>query len=81
MIYKKRTILNVGYYLYGSKVHILVVNFDKLLFLKRYKNINKLRNLEIKDMRIYDLICKLLKYRLQYLYNCVLKLKKSKKKG
>jgi len=42
MIFKKRKILNLGYYLYGIKNHILIIDCDKLLFLKKYKNIDNI---------------------------------------
>lgn len=64
MIYKKRKILNIGFYLYGIKTQILSINCDKLLFLKKYKNIYDLIHLNINDVRIYPLIFKLLRFRI-----------------
>jgi hypothetical protein len=63
MIFKKRKILNLGHYLYGIKNQILVIDCDKLLFLKKYKNIYNIIHLKINDKRIYYLIYMLLKYR------------------
>ncbi len=67
MIYKKRKILNIGFYLYGIKSQILVIDCDKLLFLKKYKNINDIIHLKLKDKRIYFLLNILLKYRINYI--------------
>jgi len=67
MIYKKRKILNIGFYLYGIKSQILIIDCDKLLFLKKYKNINDIIHLKLKDKRMYFLINILLKYRINYI--------------
>jgi len=67
MIYKKRKILNIGIYLYGNKNHILIIDCDKLLFLKKYKNINDIIHLKVNDKRIYYILYILLKYRVKYI--------------
>jgi hypothetical protein len=67
MIYKKRRILSIGYYLYGIKSQILVMNCDKLLFLKKYKNIYDIIHLKINDVRIYPLMSLLLNFRIKYI--------------
>jgi len=67
MIFKKRKILNLGYYLYGIKNHILIIDCDKLLFLKKYKNIDNIIHLRVNDKRIYYLVYILLKYRITYI--------------
>jgi hypothetical protein len=67
MIIKKRKIQNIGFYLYGIKNHILIIDCDKLLFLKKYKNINNIIHLKINDKRIYYLLYILLKYRIKYI--------------
>lgn len=77
MIFKKRKILNIGYYLYGIKTQILKINCDKLLFLKKYKNIYKILLFQINDIRIYNLITILLKFRIKYIF---LKIEKQKRK-
>lgn len=64
MIYKKKKIINIGFYLYGLKIQILVIDCDKLLFLKKYKNINDIIHLKFKDKRIFNLIYMLLKYKI-----------------
>jgi len=67
MIFKKRKILNLGYYLYGIKNHILIIDCDKLLFLKKYKNIDDIIHLGLNDKRIYYLMGILLEYRVTYI--------------
>lgn len=78
MIYKKRKILNIGYYLYGIKSQILVMNCDKLLFLKKYKNIYDIIHLKINDVRIYPLMSLLLDFRIKYIKSGIKKYWKSK---
>lgn len=78
MIYKKRKILNIGYYLYGIKTQILVLNCDQLLYLKKYKNIYDLIHLKLNDIRIYPLINILLTFRMTHLKGGIKKYWKSK---
>lgn len=78
MIYKKRRILSIGYYLYGIKSQILVMNCDKLLFLKKYKNIYDIIHLKINDVRIYPLMSLLLNFRIKYIKSGIKKYWKSK---
>lgn len=78
MIYKKRNILNIGYYLYGIKNQILLLNCDKLLFLKKYKNIYNILHLKINDIRIYPFINILVNLRVKQIRNGVKKYWKPK---
>ena len=57
--------LRLGSYLYNKKIRIFLIDCDKLLFLKKYKNIQNLIKLKIKEKRIYVLIYIFLKYRIK----------------
>ena len=78
LIYKKRIIINIGYYLYGIRNQLLVINCDKLLFLKKYKNIYDIIHLKINDVRIYPFISILLKFRIKHIKNGIKKYRKTK---
>ncbi len=64
---KSKKLLKLGNFVYGIKIQILLIDCDKLLFLRKYKNLKNLKNLSLKDKRIYYLIFELLKYRIKYL--------------
>jgi hypothetical protein len=64
---KSKKLLKLGNFIYGNKIQILLVDTDKLLFLKKYKNLNNLIQISLKDKRIYSLLFKLLKYKIKYI--------------
>lgn len=64
---KKKEILKLGCFLYNLKMQILLIDCDKLLFLKKYKNIEDLMKIIIADKRIFYLIYKLLKHRVYHI--------------
>lgn len=64
---KSKRLLKLGNFIYGSKVQILLIDTDKLLFLKKYKNFKSLIKISLKDKRIYRLLFKLLKYKIKYI--------------
>ena len=39
---KNKKLLKLGNFIYGNKIQILLIDTDKLLFLKKYKNLNNL---------------------------------------
>ncbi len=59
--------LKIGSYLYNKKNKILFIDCDKLLFLKKYKNIQNIIKLKTKEKRIYIIIYYFLKFRVKYL--------------
>lgn len=67
MYNKSKKLLKLGNFIYGNKIQILLVDTDKLLFLKKYKNLNNLIQISLKDKRIYSLLFKLLKYKIKYI--------------
>jgi hypothetical protein len=64
---KNKKILKLGNFIYGNKIQLLLIDSDKLLFLKKYKNIKNLIQISIKDKRIYRLLFELIKYRVKYI--------------
>lgn len=64
---KNKKLLKLGNFIYGNKIQILLIDTDKLLFLKKYKNFNNLINISLKDKRIYRLIFELIKYKIKYI--------------
>jgi hypothetical protein len=66
-MFKSKKILKLGCLVYGSKVHLILIDCDKLLFLKKYKNMWNLVEVCLYEKRLYSLIYKLLKYRIKYL--------------
>ena len=64
---KSKRLLKLGNFIYGSKIQILLIDIDKLLFLKKYKNLKSLIKISFKDKRIYRLLFELLKYKIRYI--------------
>jgi len=64
---KNKKLLKLGNFIYGNKIQILLVDTDKLLFLKKYKNLNNLIKISLKDKRIYRLLFELIKYKIKYI--------------
>lgn len=64
---KNKKILKLGNFVYGNKIQILLIDTDKLLFLKKYKNLNNLIKISLKDKRIYRLLFELIKYKIKYI--------------
>jgi len=64
---KSKHMLKVGNFVYGKKIQILLIDSDKLLFLKKYKNLKDLIKICVKDKRIYRLLFELVKYRIKYI--------------
>jgi len=64
---KSKRLLKLGNFIYGNKVQILLIDTDKLLFLKKYKNIKSLIKISLRDKRIYRLLFELLKYKIKYI--------------
>ena len=67
MEHKNKKLLKLGNFIYSNKKQILLVDTDKLLFLKKYKNWNNLINISLKDQRIYRLLLELIKYKIRYI--------------
>jgi hypothetical protein len=67
MCKRSKKLLKLGNFIYGSKIQILLIDTDKLLFLKKYKNFNNLIKISLKDKRIYRLLFELLKYKIKYI--------------
>ena len=67
MYNKSKKLLKLGNFIYGNKIQILLIDTDKLLFLKKYKNWNNLINISLKDQRIYRLLFELIKYKIRYI--------------
>ena len=67
MVNKSKKLLKLGNFIYGSKVQILLIDTDKLLFLKKYKNLKDLIKIGLKDKRIYRLLFELIKYKVKYI--------------
>jgi hypothetical protein len=67
MVNKSKRLLKLGNFIYGSKVQILLIDTDKLLFLKKYKNLKDLIKIGLKDKRIYRLLFELIKYKVKYI--------------
>ncbi len=67
MINKSKKLLKLGNFIYGNKVQILLVDTDKLLFLRKYKNLKDLIKIGLKDKRIYRLLFELIKYKVKYI--------------
>lgn len=67
MYNKNKKLLKLGNFVYGNKIQILLIDTDKLLFLKKYKNLNNLINISLKDKRIYRLLFELIKYKIKYI--------------
>ncbi len=59
--------MKLGGYFYSKKIQILWIDCDKLLFLKKYKNIKNIIEAKILEKRIYILIYYFLKYRIKHI--------------
>jgi hypothetical protein len=59
-------LLKLGNFVYGNKIQILLIDTDKLLFLKEYKNFNNLIKISLNDKRIYRLLFELIKYKIKF---------------
>lgn len=64
---KNKKLLKLGNFIYGHKIQLLLIDTDKLLFLKKYKNLNNLIKIGLKDKRIYRLLFELIKYKIKYI--------------
>jgi hypothetical protein len=64
---KKKKLLKLGCFLYGLKVQLILIDCDKLLFLKKYKNMWNLIKISLYDKRIYFLIYRLLEHRVRHI--------------
>jgi hypothetical protein len=66
---KSKKLLKLGNFVYGNKIQILLIDTEKLLFLKQYKNFNNLIKISLNDKRIYRLLFELIKYKIKlYIY-------------
>lgn len=66
---KSKKLLKLGNFVYGNKIQILLIDTDKLLFLKKYKNLNNLIKISLNDKRIYHLFFELIKYKVKYIFS------------
>ena len=64
-INKYKKMLKLGNYIYGKKIRLLLIDCDKLLFFKKYKNYKNLMEISLKEKRIYSLLFELIKYRIK----------------
>jgi hypothetical protein len=60
-------LLKLGNVIYTKKIIILLIDTDKLLFLKKYKNLNNFIKINFKDKRLYRLLFELMKYKIKYI--------------
>ena len=67
MVNKSKKLLKLGNFIYGGKIQILLIDTDKLLFLRKYKNLKDLIKIGLKDKRIYRLLFELIKYKIKYI--------------
>ena len=66
---KSKRLLKIGNFIYSEKIQILLIDTDKLLFLRKYKNLTNLIKIGLKDKRIYRLLFELIKYKIKYIIN------------
>ena len=64
---KSKKLLKLGNFVYGNKIQLLLIDTDKLLFLKKYKNLNNLIKIGLNDKRIYHLLFELIKYKIKFI--------------
>lgn len=64
---KSKRLLKIGNFIYSEKIQILLIDTDKLLFLRKYKNLTNLIKIGLKDKRIYRLLFELIKYKLKFM--------------
>ncbi len=69
MFNKSKKLLKLGNFVYTDKIQILLIDTDKLLFLRKYKNVKDLIKIGLKDKRIYRLLFELIKYKIKYIIN------------
>lgn len=62
---KSKRLLKIGNFVYSKKIQILLIDTDKLLFLRKYKNLKNLIKVGLKDKRIYRLLFELIKYKIK----------------
>jgi hypothetical protein len=62
---KSKRLLKIGNFVYSKKIQILLIDTDKLLFLRKYKNLKSLIKVGLKDKRIYRLLFELIKYKIK----------------
>lgn len=67
MFNRSKKILKLGNFIYGNKIQILLIDSDKLLFLRRYKNFRDIVKIGLKDKRIYRLLFEFVKYKVKYI--------------
>jgi len=67
MFNKSKRLLKLGNFVYSDNFQLLLIDSDKLIFLKKYKNIKDLVKIGLKDRRIYRLLFEFLKYRIKYI--------------
>ena len=67
MVNKSKKLLKLGNFIYGGKIQLLLIDTDKLLFLRKYKNLKDLVKVGLKDKRIYRLLFELIKYKIKYI--------------
>jgi len=65
---RSKKLLKLGNFVYSNKIRILLIDSDKLLFLRRYKNVRNIIKISIKDKRIYSLLFEFLRYKIKYFY-------------
>jgi len=65
---KSKKFLKLGNFIYGDKIQILLIDSDKLLFLRRYKNFRDLIKIGLKDKRIYRLLAQFVMYKVKYFH-------------
>ena len=63
---RSKRILKLGNFVYGDKIQIVLIDSDKLLFLRRYKNFRSLIKIGLKDKRIYRLLFEFVKFKVKY---------------
>ena len=66
MFNKSKKLLKLGNFVYTDKIQILLIDSDKLLFLRRYKNFRSLIKIGLKDKRIYRLLLEFVKFKVKY---------------
>lgn len=67
MFNKSKRLLKLGNFVYNDKFQLLLVDSDKLIFLRKYKNIKDLVKIGLKDKRIYRLLFEFIKYKIKYI--------------
>ena len=63
---KSKRLLKIGNFIYSEKIQILLIDTDKLLFLRKYKNLTNLIKIGLKDKRIYRLLFEFVKFKVKF---------------